>query len=81
MPNPRRKFVLSQKKLALFCDNAPEAPANKTEPCVAPVIVEPMEVLEEIVTSPRPSDGETATFVPAITLETPLIPALIGYAT
>ena len=35
-PIPRRVLVLSQKKLALFCDTRPLVPMNGIEPAVSP---------------------------------------------
>jgi len=35
VPIPKRAFELSQKRLALFCETTPEAPANNKEPWVA----------------------------------------------
>ena len=36
VPIPRRKFVLSQKNLELFCEKSPPAPMKGIDPKVSP---------------------------------------------
>ena len=37
VPMPKRKFVLSQNRFALFCEKIPPVPTNGMEPEVSPV--------------------------------------------